>query len=161
PTTLEVRSALEWVRFASQEEASKDIPDTSFAWQYGYGGFDEHTQLINRFEKLPHFTGSAWQGGATYPDGKLGWVQLSAAGGHPGNDLEHAAIRRWTAPRDMTVRLQSTLIHEPKQGEGVRGFVVSSRSGLLGNAIVHTRQAEIYVETLPVQAGETLDFVAD
>jgi len=61
----------------------------------------------------------------------------------------------------MTVRLQSTLIHEPKQGEGVRGFVVSSRSGLLGNAVVHTRQAELSVESLQVQAGETLDFVAD
>ncbi|MEZ6080283.1 MAG: hypothetical protein R3C56_32820 [Pirellulaceae bacterium] len=29
----------------------------------------------------------------------LGWVQLSAEGGHPGNDTDHA-VRRWTAPRD-------------------------------------------------------------
>ena len=58
-------------------------------------------QRVASFEPLPHFTGAAWQGGAAWPDGKLGWVQLTAAGGHPGNDLAHAAIRRWTAPRDM------------------------------------------------------------
>ena len=61
----------------------------------------------------------------------------------------------------MRVRVQSTLIHEPKQGEGVRAFVVSSRTGLLGQAAVHHRQVELNVESLDVQAGETLDFVAD
>jgi hypothetical protein len=65
--------------------------------------------------RLPHFTGSAWQGGPAYPDGKLGWAQLTATGGHPGNDLAHAAVRRWTAPRDMRIRMQSTLIHEPNR----------------------------------------------
>jgi hypothetical protein len=131
------------------------------AWQYGYGGYDESTQRVSGFERLPLFTGAAWQGSANYPDPKLGWVQLTATGGHPGNDRQHAAVRRWTAPADMQVRVQSTLIHEPKQGQGVRGFIISSRGGLLAEAAVHRRQADLNVATLDVQAGETIDFVVD
>jgi len=164
-TPGEVRSASEFVQAASSddspEERSPGAAARQLAWQYGYGAFDESSQRVSRFDKLPHFTGAAWQGGAAYPDGKLGWLQLTAAGGHPGNDRDHAVIRRWTAPRDTRVAIQSTLIHEPKQGEGVRGFVVSSRLGLLAKAAVHQGKAELKVAAIDVKAGETLDFVAD
>jgi Protein of unknown function (DUF1553) len=160
PTPEQVQAALEFVKLAEQDRAGV-IPPTVAAWQYGFGNYDEQAQRITTFEKLPHFTGSAWQGGPAYPDGKLGWAQLTATGGHPGNDLAHAAVRRWTAPRDMRIRMQSTLIHEPTEGEGVRGFLVSSRSGLLKQATVHHGQSEFNVTTLDVQTGETLDFVAD
>jgi len=159
PTPEQVQAALEFVQLAEQDRDGV-VPPTVAAWQYGFGAYDEKMQRVAGFEKLPHFAGSAWQGGAAYPDGKLGWAQLTATGGHPGNDLAHAAVRRWTAPRDMRIRLQSTLIHEPKEGEGVRGFLVSSRSGLLKQAAVHHGQAELSV-AIEVQAGETLDFVAD
>jgi len=115
---------------------------------------------VTGFTKLPHFTGSAWQGGAAWPDAKLGWVQLTAAGGHPGNDLAHAAIRRWTAPRDLRVAIRSTLIHEPKEGQGVRGFVVSSR-GLIQQAAVHHSRTDLNADAHDVKAGDTIDFVAD
>jgi hypothetical protein len=137
------------------------IPLTATAWQYGYGTFDEKTQRVTGFTKLPHFTGSAWQGGSAWPDGKLGWAQLTAAGGHPGNDLAHAAIRRWTAPSDMRVSVRSTLIHEPKEGQGVRGFLVSSKGGLLKQVAVHHGQADLNADSLDLQTGDTLDFVAD
>jgi len=160
-TAEEARSAVELIELASQEDPVSGPSPTAAAWQYGYGEFDDVSQRIAHFEKLPHFTGTAWQGGPTYPDSKLGWAQLTSAGGHPGNDRAHAAIRRWTAPRDMQVNLKSTLIHEPKEGEGVRGIVVSSRDGLLNHANVHHRQVELSAEPLTVKAGDTLDFVAD
>ena len=98
-SSVEVQAALELIQLAEQDRASF-IPLTVGAWQYGYGAYDEAAQKVTTFEKLPHFTGTAWQGGSAYPDSKLGWVQLTATGGHPGNDLAHAAIRRWTAPRE-------------------------------------------------------------
>ena len=160
PTPEQKQAAVELVELAREDTASS-IPPAVADWQYGFGAFDEKSQRVAAFEKLPHFTGAAWQGGPTYPDGKLGWVQLTAAGGHPGNDLAHAAIRRWTAPRDMQVRIHSTLIHEPKEGEGVRGFLVSNRAGLLKQAVVHKGQTELSVDSLDVKAGDTVDFVAD
>jgi hypothetical protein len=61
----------------------------------------------------------------------------------------------------MRIRVQSTLIHQPTEGEGVRGFLVSSRAGMLKQAAVHHGRSELNVATLDVQTGETLDFVAD
>jgi hypothetical protein len=157
----ELHSALELIQQPSSHDPDTNPSATAAAWQYGYGSYDESSQRITSFAKLPHFTGTAWQGGLTYPDTQLGWVQLTATGGHPGNDLNHAAIRRRTALRDMQISVKSKLVHEPKQGEGVRGFIVSSRSGLLGQAAVHHTQKELNVATLSVQAGDTLDFVVD
>jgi mono/diheme cytochrome c family protein len=160
-TPEQVRAALQFVRLAEAGDRGSLFPQTAAAWQYGFGDYDETMQRVTRFQKLPHFTGSAWQGGPDYPDSKLGWVQLTAAGGHPGNDLAHAAIRRWTAPRDMQVRVQSTLVHEPKEGQGVRGFLVSSRDGLLKQGQVHHGQQELSAGPFDMKTGDTLDFVAD
>jgi len=159
-TADEIHSALALIS-AAAEGPQTAIPVTATAWQYGYGAFDEKMQRVTGFKKLPHFTGTAWQGGSGYPDGKLGWLQLTAEGGHPGNDLAHAVVRRWTAPRDMQVRVTSTLIHEPKEGKGVRGFLVSSRGGLIKQVAVHNGREELNVDQLDLQAGDTLDFVAD
>jgi hypothetical protein len=160
-TDREIRAALEFVQLASSENHGDDRSAGSLAWQYGYGAIDESSQRIVGFQRLPHFTGTAWQGGPAYPDGKLGWLQLSVAGGHPGNDRAHAVIRRWTAPRAMRVIVKSALVHEPKQGEGVRGFLVSSRSGVISQATVHHGQADLNANSIDVETGDTLDFVAD
>jgi hypothetical protein len=159
-TADEVQAALEFVKLAEQDPAGQTSP-TANAWQYGFGATSDSQDRVTSFERLPHFTGTAWQGGTNWPDAKLGWVQLTATGGHPGNDLAHAAIRRWTAPRDMSVRVSSTLVHEPAEGEGVRGFLISSRTGRVAQAKVHHGQAELNAERLELQAGDTLDLVAD
>jgi hypothetical protein len=160
PTPDQRQAALEFVKLALQDRGSV-LPPTVAAWQYGFGTLDEKQQQVASFERLPHFTGAAWQGGPKYPDGKLGWLQLTATGGHPGNDLSHAVIRRWIAPREMQVRVRSTLVHEPSEGSGVRGFVLSSRGGLIVQAAVHHGKAELNAESLELQAGDTLDFIAD
>lgn len=159
-TAEQVAAALELIKQSQTDETSA-IPATVADWQYGTGELDPTTNRVTGFAKLPHFTGAAWQGSSAYPDGQLGWAQLTATGGHPGNDLAHAAVRRWTAPRDLKVKVQSTLIHEPQEGEGVRGFVVSSRSGILQQAVVHHGQQELNVDELEVRAGDTLDFLCD
>jgi cytochrome c553 len=146
---------------AKEPEPAVAVSATAVDWQYGYGEFDEAAQRTKGFQKLPHFTGTAWQGGSNWPDAKLGWVQLTADGGHAGNDQQHAAIRRWTAPRDVTVKIESTLKHETAAGDGVRGRLVNSRTGLLQEAKTHNSAAEFKVETLELKAGDTLDFAVD
>ena len=160
PTVSEIAEALELVRYARESRPSK--PRVTVAdWSYGYGAYDEQSQRVTGFTRLPHFTGTAWQGGPKWPDTKLGWVQLTADGGHPGNDRSHAAVRRWTAPRPMNVKVQSLLDHRSKPGDGIRAFVVSSKSGLLGSTKIHQQDAKLKVDSLEVEQGDTIDFVVD
>jgi hypothetical protein len=137
------------------------IPAHSAAWQFGYGTFDDAAKRVGEFATLPHFTGSAWQGGAALPDPTLGWVILNGAGGHPGNDQQHAAIRRWTAPAKGTLSISGKLAHGSENGDGVRSRIVSSRRGLLGEWAVKTRETETPLANVAVEAGETIDFVTD
>lgn len=158
PSADEVTLAREFVR--SQAEVTNSV-EPVIAWQYGFGEFDLSTGRVKRFEPLPHFTGSAWQGGAKLPDEKLGWVTLNAEGGHVGNDLRHAAIRRWQAPRDGTISIRSVVAHTSDKGDGVRARIVCAQSGLAGEWIIHNTNVTVNVPELRVRRGETVDFVAD
>lgn len=159
PTAAELSEATGLLGAEVPEQPAERL--TAAAWSYGYGVVDEATGRVTGFQSLPHFTGTAWQGGAAHPDGKLGWVQLTAQGGHPGNDRQHAAVRRWTAPRKLRLTLKQRLLHEPEVGDGIRAFIVSSRQGLLQAQKAHHQQATGELGGVVVEAGETLDFAVD
>lgn len=131
------------------------------AWQYGYGEFDAAGKRMKGFTPLPHFTGNAWQGGPKLPDPSTGWAMLGADFGHAGNDLQHAAVRRWVAPHDLTLSITGTVRHGSNQGDGVRALIVSSRTGLLGSWDVHNGSAEAAVAEVTVKRGDTIDFVIE
>jgi hypothetical protein len=158
PDPDELKLALRFV-----ETQSRKTPDSPVlpVWQYGYGEFDEATKRMKDFHPLPHFTGSAWQGGEKLPDEKLGWILLSANGGHPGNDQDHSAVRRWIAPREGTITINGTLKHESENGDGVRSRIVSSRDGVLGEWTAHHGSEETRLENIEVKRGEAIDFVVD
>ncbi|MFT5470037.1 MAG: hypothetical protein ACI8UO_005161 [Verrucomicrobiales bacterium] len=160
PTSDEIAEALALVKTIGQTETD-DSPPSAADWKFGYGSFDEKTERVAGFQELPFHNGEAWQGGEKWPDAKLGWIQLTAEGGHPGNDREHAAIRRWTAPSAMTIAINSKLIHEPTAGDGIRAFVVSSRVGKLATAEIHQATMELNVVLLEVEKDESIDFVVD
>lgn len=152
----------------SGESAPRMRPET-LAWQYGFGKFNPNTQTLESFVPLPHFSGTAWQGGSSWPDGKLGWVQLSATGGHAGNDLDHAVVRRWIAPKDGKVKLRSEATHEVAAGDGVRCTVLLDHKQIAGrvgasegaSTVVHSCRTEINIESIVVKAGQPIDFVVD
>lgn len=160
PTADELALALEFLQ--SPVEPSQETPPIlARAWEYGYGKMEVDTQRLSSFAALPYFNGSAWQGGPQWPDGGLGWLQLTATGGHPGNNLEHAVVRRWTAPQAGTVSIESLLKHEPEPGDGVRYWILSSRHGVLKTGTVHQQSVAINVDHLTVEPGDTFDFVVD
>jgi len=130
-------------------------------WSYGYGEVSPSPERTVHFTVLSHYADDSWRGGETLPDPKLGWLMLNARGGHPGKDLHHAAIRRWTAPADGRVRIEADLGHESEKGDGVRGRIVSSREGLLGECLVQHGHASILVASSVVRKGDTIDFAAD
>lgn len=136
-------------------------PRAGGEWQFGYGGFDATTKQTTGFTPLAHWTGSSWQGGPAVPDPQLGFVIVHAGGGHTGNDLQHATIRRWTAPRDGIVSITGKLHHPSENGDGVRSRVISNRSGLHGEWRAKKSDAATNVARIEVTAGETLDFATD
>ncbi|WP_169979305.1 PSD1 and planctomycete cytochrome C domain-containing protein [Tautonia rosea] len=160
PSSVEMEASLALVR-AAKQGPNEDRSQTSNDWQYGYGRMDEESGRLVDFQSLPYFSGTAWQGGASWPDARLGWLQLTAEGGHPGNDRNHAVVRRWVAPKEMTIRVESILIHDVNQGDGVRGFLIGSRVGLIASAEVQDGRASLGVEALSVQPGDSIDFVVD
>ena len=161
PSNREVNAALKLVRQAEAEIADAKPENRPTQWQYGYGRYDETQQKVIDFQPLPYFDGTAWQGGPKYPDSSLGWLQLTATGGHPGNDKNHAVVRRWTAPKDLQVIIESNLKHEPKVGDGIRVFLLGAGHGLIQHADVHTRSQEFNSQRLDLKAGDTVDFVVD
>jgi hypothetical protein len=162
PTAKQIEIGLAFIDAAQKEPAPPEPPKPKPSdWQYGYGEFDEATSRVKEFQQLPHFTGEAWQGGPQWPDAKLGWVQIKADGGHAGNTLKQAAIRRWVAPRDCTVAINGTVQHGVKEGNGIRARIVSSRSGELATYLVHNQSADTIFQPVEVKKGDTLDFVVD
>jgi cytochrome c553 len=155
-TPTELASSLKFLsgwKSRLPEEAS-----AGSAWINGYGTYTPEEHRVTKFEKLPFFTGNAWQGGDKLPDKKLGWVTLRADGGHPG-DPGFSAIRRWTAPADLKISVQGTLNHPGKVGDGVEAFIVSSVQGCLGDWVAQGSVADTGIKEVTVQKGEILDFV--
>ena len=158
PTASELGTAL---AFVQAEPAPLVQHEQPHAWQYGCGELEETTGRLKNFTALPHFNGTAWQGGESWPDAKLGWAQLTAAGGHPGNDRKHAVARRWVAPQDGSYAITSTLVHEPAAGDGIRAFISHSGRGLLRSTALHHSTTALNLDAIPMSAGDTLDFIVD
>ncbi len=159
PTREEIELADQFIHSQTNAPAPAGLTN----WLFGYGAFDDASNRVKEFHKLPYYDGHAFQGGATLPDAKLAWVTLNATGGHPGNDQQHAAIRRWVAPRDGTIAITGTLAHPNAQGDGVRGRIVSSQLGVLGHWLVLTsNETETKIERVAVKLWAIrIDFVTD
>ncbi len=160
PTAAELAAGARFLREAEGERPPAAAP----AWSYGYGEFDEASGRTKEFRSLGCFTGDAWQNSAYLPDADLGWLMLDATGGYPGEDLRHAAVRRWTAPQDGTVSIDGTvkLLHDADVYKGsIRIRIVSSRRGPLLTNVVGPGEVAADVEKLEVRAGDTVDFIAD
>jgi hypothetical protein len=160
PTVREVKLASEFLQSSETEKPElAEAPKVPPAWKYGYGEFDENSKTLKGFEMLPHFTGEAWQGGRQWPDATLGWVQLTATGGHAGNDMQHAVIRRWVSPVDGTVTITGDAAHQRAAGQGIRAYVFSERHGQLGRWVLHNDRAAVKIENVEVKRGDTIDFI--
>jgi len=154
-TRDEVAAAVAFVKSAKTEQQAASTP----TWQYGFGHYDGATQRMS-FTPLPHWTGSAWQGGPKMPDKTLGWCILNADGGHPGHDL--AVIKRFTAPRDLSLSVAGRVHRDAEAGNGVLARIVSNRQGQLAEWVVDPKgTVGAPVANADLKAGETLDFVVE
>ena len=129
-------------------------------WEYGYGAVDEAAGRVS-FTPFQHFADGTWRAAETIPDPETNYLSLGAGGGHPGSSTAQSTVRRWIAPRDGVVGLDGTLNHaaEEGKGDGVVGYVVSSRSGIAWSAPAKSAKVETNVARIDVTKGDTIDFV--
>jgi hypothetical protein len=161
PSPMQAAAAARFIADAEANHPQTPKPPPENQWRYGWGEFDETARKLKGFAALPHFTGKSWQGGPNWPDAKLGWAQLTADGGHTGDNLQHAVIRRWVAPRDCVVSIAGRIAHETTAGDGVRAFIVSSSAGQLRTVTAHNSAEDMRVASTAVKAGDTIDFIVD
>ena len=160
PDSLELKEMLAYLEAdASDVEHPEEIAKSN--WQYGHGVLDEPKQTLTDFTPLTHWTGDQFQGGANLPDKDIGWVFINATGGHPGNDLDHVAVIRWTAPAAMTVSINGVFKHDKPKGDGIRGRMFAAGKPLLGPWKIHQQSVDTNVEELTVKQGETIEFIVD
>ena len=159
PDAGELALGLRYVTTALPSGSASSAIDTRAAWRYGWGAWDEKTGRVSSFTPLTVFKEGRYQAGQTLPDPAVGWVLVTANGGHPGRDMAHASIRRWVSPATGTVSVTGTLVHPAAVGDGVEARLVSSRAGLLGTWTAQNGRAETNVGQITVQKGDTLDFV--
>jgi len=159
PSQSELQLAKAYLNSSTEPQAPVTVNESR--WEYGYGHVTPDAGMLLSFTALPHFTGSAWQGGAQLPDDKLGWAMLNNTGGHVGNDLMHAVVRRWIVPADGKVNIKASIQHLTDQGDGVRGRILVSGKDQKGVWEVHNRQQATNLQNITVSAGQTIDFVTD
>lgn len=159
-TVLQREPAEEEVNLAQQFLASAEtVPALEDpVWRYGYGPIDAATNSLASFTPLPRFANNQYSGVAeTLPDPELGWTSIHRDGGHPG--LKYATVLRWVAPGAGTVSANGRLRHNSDQGDGVVGYVFSSTQGQLWTATAFNDRASFRLNDIPVQKGDTIDFV--
>ena len=160
PGSGEVSRALAFVEAALKEPAELPPPPKPPAWQYGYGQLDAATRKLNSFTALPHFEKDSWQGSKSWPDATLGWLRLTADGGHP-EAAGRAVVRRWVAPFPCTVKITGQLEHTAPEGDGIRATLLSSARGELASWSLHKQKAATNLETVELNEGQWLDFIVD
>ena len=133
----------------------------SGGWTLGYGEIEAAGGRVVGFKEFAVRKGGRVLPAEAFPSPEFDYLSLDANGGHPGAKPGQAAIRRWTAPAAGTVKVNATLGHAEKNGDGVRGRIVSSRAGVLGDWNVKDRKQPTKLENVAVVAGETLDFVVE
>jgi mono/diheme cytochrome c family protein len=137
------------------------MEDEAPSWQYGYGQFDPATRNVD-FTSFKVFKENTWRNGPVVPDPVTGYASLRAEGGHPGHSLEQSVIRRWIAPADAIVDLTGRLDRPSKDGDGVLGRVVSSRTGQLGEfACEPAKTIDTNISAVEVKKGDLIDFILE
>ena len=129
----------------------------------GIGGYDPKTKRVT-FTEMKVLKKDALTPTDKYPDAASGngHATLTAKGGHPGNDAQHAVIRRWSAGGGGEFRIDGELKVPTPQSQGVRARIVSAQRGLLGEwTCLGGAAVSVVLEKAVIAPGDTVDFILD
>ena len=137
-------------------------------WRYGTARLDPETGGLSGFEELTVWVEDSWRGASMLPAPKTGHAKVTAAGGAPGPGLDHAVVREWTSPIEGEIAITGALNQNVgaigkrfDYSNGVRGWIVSDRQGILAQWTLKNGKAETALSGIEVRNGEKIAFVVD
>jgi mono/diheme cytochrome c family protein len=175
PSPTEIAGAEAFLHHSPSQPPPSPDPNP---WSYGTAAFSPDTAKV-QFRPFRYFNDDAWQAASQRPHPTEGNARLTATGGHPGDNLNHAVIRRFTAPAGMTVNITGTLTLPLDQFErrfgftnGIRAWILHSRLGVLARHELRPQPGEVKDNTpapkadtsmnnIELRAGDTIDFIVD
>jgi hypothetical protein len=140
----------------------------AFIWKYGFGQVETDAAgkvKLAGFTQLEHFgkVGQStfrWYPAKAYPDKEFGHFYIGAGNGHPG--LKWPVVMQWTSPFEKEkIRVSGEIKRSNERGNGVRVWIISSRTGKVREALVPPKGAAEMSAELEVLQDETLSFVVD
>jgi mono/diheme cytochrome c family protein len=156
PQASEVKQALVYVQAVRQAPAPA-------SWLSGVGGYDPAKKQVT-FTEMKVLKKDTLTPTETYPDTTSGngHAALTAKGGHPGNDAQHAVIRRWAAGGGGEFRIDGELKVASAHSQGVRARIVSAQRGLLGEwTCLGGAAVQVALPKAVIAPGDTVDFILD
>jgi hypothetical protein len=177
PTAKELERA---APFWNASDATEGEPGPG-PWRYGTATLDPAAGTVTAFAPFRFFTGTAWQNASAGVDANTGVARMTATGGAPGDDLRSAAVRRWIAPVAGELNIEGKLVLNVgafairfRLSNGIRGWVVSNRQGVLGkwrvdppappaDGITYVANPSVSTDlkSIRIAPGEIIDFVVD
>jgi hypothetical protein len=99
-----------------------------------------------------------WSHTGTVPDPQWHYAMIHESGGHaPAGDL--VCTMRWTAPEDAMLEIKTDLSRDSERGNGVRGLILSSRNGLVAEAVADPQHKKVELNgRVAVKKGDVLHF---
>ncbi len=154
-------------RFLTDATELQSTPVVS--WRYGTVRLQKEGEgkvALNEWKPFSVLTtkGSqkVWSHTGKVPDPVWGYAMWQPTGGHAGSG-GIAPTLRWEAPFDGVISIKGVLKRDAVRGDGVRGWIVNSRTGVVKNALAlpTAKEQAMNVNALEVQKGDVLSFVID
>ncbi len=169
PRSEALAEARQFIAVAGGSEMESEVEMAgTLAWQHGTAKLDPDAGSVVDFRPMRYRLEDRLQQVPAVAAPGVGRASLTASGGHPGDSKESSVVRRWTAPRALKVSVLGKLNHPMGDqalrfghSNGIRGWVVSSRRGVLAQWTVEGFEVDTSIHNLRVAAGEHLDFVVD
>jgi hypothetical protein len=148
-------------RFLS--DADSLVKSQPFTWSYGTMRFQQQPDGKTAFTDWKPFAffnekSARWTPTENYPDKQWSHVMWHKQGGHAGV-ADIAPALRWASPFDGVIDISGTLKKGSERGNGVRGWIVSDKRGVLKDTLVAPAGSQpMELPHLRVAKGEIITF---
>jgi len=153
-------------RFAADATALN--AEKPFRWSYGtlkLSLMPDGKPAFSDFQPFEHLTERGggtqkmWSHTGKIPDPTWAYANWANYGGHAGSK-EVMVTARWHAPADLRILIDGVLSRGSDQGNGVRGWIHSSRTGILAERLVTPKNKKEKIQAhTDVKRGDIISFI--